>query len=81
MDNLNTHRNQIVAAMINIHGHRIVFRAPYYPVDGPIEYVFNTIQHGVSLAMYNINTHVIINKYVCNHVGLWHIRTATDGMA
>ena len=21
-----------------------MFRAPYYPVDGPIEYVFNTIQ-------------------------------------
>ena len=31
-------------SMIIAAGHRIVFRAPYYPVDGPIEYVFNTLQ-------------------------------------
>jgi hypothetical protein len=24
-------------------GHRYLFRAPYWSVDGPIEYVFNTI--------------------------------------
>lgn len=33
-----------MSAIIHAAGHRIVFRAPYYPVDGPIEYVFNTIQ-------------------------------------
>jgi hypothetical protein len=30
--------------MIFAAGHRIVFRAPYYPIDGPIKFVFNTIQ-------------------------------------
>ena len=38
-----------MVALIYAAGHRIVFRAPYYPVDG-IEYVFNTIQgNGTSL--------------------------------
>lgn len=43
--------------MVNIilaAGHRIVFRAPYYPVDGPIEYVFNTVQ-----CLLRINNHRI----------------------
>ena len=31
-------------AIIRNAGHRIAFCAPYYSVDGPIEYVFNTIQ-------------------------------------
>jgi len=44
MDNLRSHHNQQMSAIIIGAGHRIVFRAPYYPVDGPIEYVFNTIQ-------------------------------------
>ncbi len=45
MDNLAAHRNPAVHAMIVAAGHRLVFRAPYYPVDGPIEYVFNSIQN------------------------------------
>jgi hypothetical protein len=28
-----------------------VFRAPYYPIDGPIEYVFNTIQGVLRIRM------------------------------
>ena len=44
MDNLRSHHNQQMSAMIIAAGHRIVFRAPYYPIDGAIEYVFNTIQ-------------------------------------
>ena len=39
-----SHQNVHMSAIILAAGHRIVFRAPYYPVDGPIEYVFNTIQ-------------------------------------
>lgn len=38
-----SHHNEQMVALIYAAGHRIVFRAPYYPVDG-IEYVFNTIQ-------------------------------------
>ena len=44
MDNLRSHHNIQMSAIIIGAGHRLVFRAPYYPVDGPIEYVFNTIQ-------------------------------------
>lgn len=40
--------------MILNAGHRIIFRAPYYPVDGPIEYVFNTIQQGLTKALYRV---------------------------
>jgi transposase len=43
MDNLNTHHNAYIQTMIIADGHRIVYRAPYWPVDGAIEYVFNTI--------------------------------------
>jgi len=44
MDNLRSHQNQQMSTIIIAAGHRLMFRAPYYPVDGPIEYVFNTIQ-------------------------------------
>ena len=39
-----SHHNVQMVALIYVAGHRIVFRGPYYLVDGPIEYVFNTIQ-------------------------------------
>ena len=41
---IRSHHNVQMSAIIHAAGHRIVFRAPYYPVDGPIEFVFNTIQ-------------------------------------
>lgn len=44
MDNLMTHKNPVVIQTILAAGHCIVYRAPYYPVDGPIKYVFNLIQ-------------------------------------
>lgn len=44
MDNLTAHHNHAVTALIYESGHRLVFRAPYYAVDGPIEYSFNTLQ-------------------------------------
>jgi len=40
-----------MAALIWAAGHRLVFRAPYYPIDGPIEYVFNTIQGVLRIRM------------------------------
>lgn len=40
-----------MALLIFQAGHRLVFRAPYYPVDGPIEYVFNTIQGTLRINM------------------------------
>ena len=43
MDNLNIHHNPILLDRIVERGHRYLFRAPYWSVDGPMEYVFNTI--------------------------------------
>ena len=44
MDNLNIHKHPIILNLIHTKGHRVVFRAPYWSCDGPIEYVFNKIQ-------------------------------------
>ena len=44
MDNLNVHKNPLILNAIHNAGHRYVFRSPYWPVDGAVEYVFNTIQ-------------------------------------
>lgn len=55
MDNLAAHHSPIVSALIYERGHRLAFRAPYYPVDGPIEYVFNTIQAELRIRLHNIN--------------------------
>ena len=43
MDNLNSHRNVAVVALIHLYGHGVIYRAPYWAVDGAIEYIFNTI--------------------------------------
>ncbi|KAL7527657.1 hypothetical protein ACHAXR_002064 [Thalassiosira sp. AJA248-18] len=41
MDNLSSHRCQLVLQIIHQWGHRVAFRAPYHPVDGPIHsYLF-----------------------------------------
>ena len=52
MDNLNTHKHPHIVAMIQNRGHRVVYRAPYWAVDGAIEYVFNTL-HSLLEVMYN----------------------------
>ena len=56
MDNLNSHTNAAVLALIFNAGHRIVFRAPYHPVDGAIEYIFNVIQCTLRIRMRDIKT-------------------------
>eukprot|EP00536_Pseudo-nitzschia_multiseries_P006690 jgi/Psemu1/15854/gm1.15854_g len=48
MDNLLAHHNPLTLDAIIDAGHRFVFRAPYYPVNGSIEYVFNTIEMALS---------------------------------
>ena len=49
MDNLNVHRNPYIRQIVEGAGHRLIFRAPYYPMDGPIEYVFHTIEQALSI--------------------------------
>ena len=56
MDNLNSHKNPAVIALIHAYGHGVVFRAPYWAVDGSIEFVFNTIQTLVRSRLYEIYT-------------------------
>ena len=56
MDNLISHHNPLTLTEILAAGHRFVFRAPFWPVDGPIEYVFNTIEMALSYRMYEIRT-------------------------
>ena len=52
MDNLNVHKNPLVVNEILLRGHKVVFRAPYWAVDGAIEYVFNTT-HTILMIQYN----------------------------
>jgi hypothetical protein len=55
MDNLAAHKHLLaVLNLIMTSGHRFDFQAPYYPVDGPIEYAFHTLQYQVSLRMVEI---------------------------
>jgi hypothetical protein len=56
MDNLDAHTNAAVQTLIFNAGHRIVFRAPYHPVDGAIEYIFNIIQCALCMRMRDIKT-------------------------
>ena len=42
-DNLNVHHDPNVCDLITRNGHRYLFRAPYWAIDGPMEYVFNAI--------------------------------------
>lgn len=44
-----------------------MFRAPYYPVDSPIEHVFNAVQVDLMLAMYRLELpqHVRDEFYRC----------------
>jgi hypothetical protein len=54
MDNLTAHRHPLVLQAILGAGHRIVFRAPYWSVDGTIEYLFNTLEGGLAVSLYRL---------------------------
>ena len=43
-DNLKSHFSDALTNEIYLAGHSVVARPPYYPVDGPIEYVFNQVE-------------------------------------
>ena len=62
-DNLSAHHNAAVAALIHRYGHRSVFRAPYYAMDSPIEYVINTLQGLLRTNIHNIcDLATLLNK-------------------
>ena len=56
IDNLSLHMSTRVSNLIIGRGHHLVFRDPYYPIDGAIEYIFNTLQSSLRLKMYDIET-------------------------
>ena len=56
MDNLSSHQNVVIRQLIHSYGHRLVFRALYYPVDGPIEFVFNCIEQQLKGFLYAVKT-------------------------
>ena len=58
MDNLLAHKHPTVIHTILNAGHRFAFRAPYNPTDGPIEYVFDTIENALKLRLYEIYSHL-----------------------
>lgn len=64
MDNLTSHHHPMVMHLIAYYGHQVVFRAPYRPVDGPIEYVFNTIQCILGHRMFKIETQEELEQHV-----------------
>ena len=64
MDNLRSHHNQQMSAIIIEAGHPIVFRAPYYLVDDLIEYVFNTIQGVLRIRNHLISDAATLQKEI-----------------
>ena len=56
MDNLNVHHNPMISMLLQTRGHAVVYRAPYTPVDGPIEYVFNVLEGALVQNMHRIST-------------------------
>jgi hypothetical protein len=51
LDNLIVHTAPVVLLLIIMAGHRYVFRAPYWPKDGPIEYVYNRLEQELNIRM------------------------------
>ena len=64
MDNLNSHKNPGVTAIIHHFGHGVVYRAPYYAVDGAIEYIFNTILTLLRARLHEIMTLEDLNNAI-----------------
>ena len=50
-----------MAASVLDVGHRLTFPAPYYLVDGPIEYVFNTVQGHVVINIDKVKITVLLS--------------------
>ncbi len=69
MDNLNIHRHPAIDNLIHVHGHRVVFCAPYWSCNGAIEYVFNTLQTRLQMDVNGVdNVFDLVNK-IYNIIG------------
>ena len=54
-DNLNVHHNPLISMLLHARGQDVVYRAPYMPADGPIEYVFNNLEAGLRMKLHEID--------------------------
>ena len=55
-DNLSSHAADPINNLLHIRQQMAVPRAPYWPVDSPIEYVFNQLEQELKRCLYHINT-------------------------
>ena len=69
MDNLLAHKNRIVLGLIVEWGHIFCLRAPYYPIDRAIEYVFNTIQHELTIRLAEIEDGIDLKNEIMGIIG------------
>jgi len=69
MDNLPAHFSPAIITAIYAAGHHIVPRAAYYPVDGPIEYVFNHVEIELRKRLYMIRTSADLVFHVNRIIG------------
>ena len=61
--NLSSHHLAQIRIMVEVYGHRLVFYSPHWAADGPIKYMFNTIQNVLSICMHQIrNTNDCIHE-------------------
>ena len=71
MDNLNVHKNALVMELIIDGGHRVVYRAPYWEVDGAIDYVFNTVHTLIEVLfnhIQNIDDLILVVDYIVSRL-------------
>jgi transposase len=65
-DNLSSHTNGLVRHVVHQGGHHLLFRPPYNPRDGPIEYVFNRLQHELAIQLHKIGNQRELEQAVYN---------------
>ena len=63
-DNLTAHKHPVVLQMILNVGHWFALRAPYYPINGSIEYVFNALQKKLTTDMHEIQNNADLQTHV-----------------
>lgn len=69
MDNLRSHFDGVTWARVGATGHRFLPRCPYAPFDGPIEYVFNSLEGHLKNRLHVIHTNADLVREVNNIIG------------
>jgi len=67
-DNLKSHFSDALINEIYLAGHSVIPRPAYYPVDGPIEYVFNQVECGLIARVNHVRTEADLIRETMNIV-------------